>query len=300
MENGPSAWLPDSHLRSPAWRYLRALWLIERGKRAQSRFDDAEVRRMKRGLGAGKTAVPGTASLRAERPDPALAQALRLFCDGPPDHRWLLEAFLLTDEPLEVVASRVSLPTVTVRTFHDCFFDVRPYRDARDWIWLRAIRSGAWNGYAEDYPGCLWKGFGFAAGPLALELAVAVTTGAPFPQWVRESFAAEPAYEEARLRVLGKLLVGALRTTSPAELGAVLEAREQMRRLDHKALGTTDEPRGLVAAMEGFLRSVNSRPKSSRKAAAEPPKPGEEAQGQPDRGEAGSQAMLESLLESLT
>jgi hypothetical protein len=44
MEYGPSVWLPDSPLRSPAWRYLRALWLIERGQRAKPRFDDAARR----------------------------------------------------------------------------------------------------------------------------------------------------------------------------------------------------------------------------------------------------------------
>jgi hypothetical protein len=300
MEYEPSAWLPDSPFRSPAWRYLRALWLVERGKRAKPIFDDAGVRRIKCYLSTTSRTGPDPTCAEPEENDSTITRALRLFRDGPEELRWRLEAYLLTTEPLEAVAARCALPLATVQTYQDCFFAVRPCREASDWVWHCAIRAGSWNGFGVDYPGCVWKAFGFVAGPLALELAVAVTTGAPFPGWVREACGTNPAYEEARLRVVGKLVVAALRTNAPAGLGPLVKARQRLRRLDRQALGTVDGPDSLLPAMEGFLRWVGGRARPAPQKAAAPQTSGGRAEDRCDEAEAGRRATMDLFSESLT
>ena len=124
----PSDWLPGSPSSSPARRWLRALWLVERGQRAKPRFDDDGVQRAKRFLIACVRSAKGPAIAR--KADPALADALQLFRDESPRKRWRLEGYLLTTEPLETAAARCSVPLATAQTYHDIFFDVRPSRAA--------------------------------------------------------------------------------------------------------------------------------------------------------------------------
>jgi hypothetical protein len=273
MDSTPAAWLPHSPLLSPAWRWGRARWLCERGQRPQPRLDDDGVRRARQFLLAAGSGEGGSVSARAPRADPALAQAYQLFRGEPPHTRWRLEAYLLTAEPLAAVARRCALPLATVHTYHDTFFAVRPRLDARDWVMTQAVRAGAWDGFARDYPGCVWKGFAYAAGPLALELAVAVTTDGPLPGWARASCPGRAAYREARLRLACQLILAALTAQSGAELGPVVEARERLRRLDRQAAQARDEPAGLLPVREEFLASVvTGRRKPGGKTGAERPK----------------------------
>jgi hypothetical protein len=267
--NNPSDWLPDSPFCSPARRWLRAFWLVERGKRAKPRFDDDGVRRAKRFLSACGRGAKGPA--KARKADPALADALQLFRDESPHKKWRLEGYLLTTEPLETVAARCSVPLATAQTYHDIFFDVRPHREARDWIWLRAIRAGAWDCFARDFPGSLWKGFAYNGGPLALEFAVAVTTDAPLPGWVRDTLTQASPYEEARLRLRCKFAVAALTTESPTELAALVEAHRQFKGMECHTPEGRDATDGMATVMEGFLKCVGSRIKQT-KAAVEKPK----------------------------
>src|SRR3984957_13459007 len=90
----PSDWLPGSPFGSPARRWLRALWLIDLGKRAKPRFDDDGVRRAKEFLSACGRSAKGPAMAR--KADPALANALQLFRAEPPHKKWRLESYLLT------------------------------------------------------------------------------------------------------------------------------------------------------------------------------------------------------------
>jgi hypothetical protein len=267
--NNPSYWLPGSSFRSPARRWLRALWLVERGQRAKPRFDDDEIRRrVKRFLSACGRDAKGPAMAR--KADPALADVLQLFRDEPSHKKWRLEAYLLTTEPLETAAARCSVSLATAQTYHDIFFDVRPHREARDWVWLRAIRAGAWNGFGRDFPGSLWKGFAYSAGPLALEFAVAVTTDAPLPEWVRDTLNLTSPYEEARFRLRCKFAVAALTTESPTEFAALVEARRQFKGLECQTSEGRDETDGMATAMGDFLKTVGGRIKQT-KAAVETP-----------------------------
>jgi hypothetical protein len=291
----PSDWLHDSPFRSPARRWLRASWLVDRGKRVKPRFDDDGVRRAKRFLSACGRDAKGPAMAR--KADPALADALQLFREEMSHKKWRLEAYLLTTELLETAAARCSVSLATAQTYHDIFFDVRPYRQARDWIWLRAIGAGAWNSFARDFPGSLWKGFAYSAGPLALEFAVAVTTDAPLPGWVRATLNLASPYEESRLRLQGKFLIAALITESPAELAALVDARRQFKDLERHTTEGRYATDGMATAMEDFLKTVGGRIKQT-KAAVEKPKARKRTCGHSKEIKAKQASPVASLVES--
>jgi hypothetical protein len=292
----PSDWLPDSPFRSPARRWLRASWLLDQGKRAKLHFDDDGVRRAKRFLSACGSDAKGQAMAR--KADPALADALQLFCNEHSHKKWRLESYLLTTEPLETAAARCSVSLATAQSYHDIFFDVRPYLAARDWIWLRAIRAGAWNCFARDFPGSLWKGFAYNGGPLALEFAVALTTDSPLPGWVRDTLNLACPDEEARLLLRGKFAVAALITESPTELAALVEARRQFRGMECQTPEGRGETDGLAKAMEKFLKCVGGRVTKKRKAAVETPKARKQTRDHITKRKARQASPVASLVDS--
>jgi hypothetical protein len=293
--NNPRYWLPGSPFRSPARRWQRASWLLDLGKRVNPRFDDDGVRRAKQFLSECGRSAKGLA--KARKADPALADALQLFRAEPPHKRWRLESYLLTTEPLETAAARCSVSLATAQTYQDLFFDVRPYLAARDWIWLRAIGAGAWNCFGRDFPGSLWKGFAYSAGPLALEFAVAVTTDAPLPGWVRDTLNLNSPYEEARLRLRCKFLIAALTTESPTELAALVKARRQFKSLECQTSAGRDETDGMARAMEDFLKTVGGRIKQT-KAAVEKPTIAERTCGHSKEIKARQASPVASLVDS--
>jgi hypothetical protein len=174
---------------------------------------------------------------------------------------------------------------------------VRPYLAARDWVWLRAIRAGAWNCFARDFPGSLWKGFAYNGGPLALEFAVAVTTDAPLPGWVRAALNLAAPYEEARLRLQAKFAVAALTTESPTELAALVKAHRQFKDLECQTPEGRDATDGMATAMENFLKTVGGRIKQT-KAAVETPKARKQASDHITKRKARQASPVASLVDS--
>jgi hypothetical protein len=247
-------WLPDSPLRTPHWRHDRANWLSHRRSRFDGRIDDPGVRRVKRFLVARDRHSPAA----CDKNDPALARALQLFTDDLPHMRSRLEAYLLTSEPLEIVAERCALPLETITTYEHIFFNVRKHLAARGWIMTRVI-----GGSLEGDPGgvgAIWKYFGYAEGPLALEFAIAATTDQPLPEWVRALFTQDPEYQEADWMML---LIAALTARSPAELSRLGEIRAHLNGPEAR---TSDR---MLPAQRRFLRMLaTAKEKRTKRARA--------------------------------
>jgi hypothetical protein len=279
MSPGPADWLPGSFFRSPQWRWLRATWLHRQARRASPRIDDEWVRRAMRFLAATAGGPPKRRKGSAHK-DTATAAALDLAQEQDPHRRWMVESLLLTAESLETIARRCELSVAVVEAYHELFFDVRPHLTARDWIFYRAVGASGWTGFAGQPLGALWRYAAFTAGPLALEVMVAVTMDQPLPGWLRAWFAdkANPDYEEARFRFLARLTVAALTVRTPAQLTALVEARDRLRRMDQERGGTPVERPGLLPVMAQFLRMVGRsacRRKTGRKTATQRPRDGE-------------------------
>jgi hypothetical protein len=264
METEGSTWLPGGFC-SADWRWQRACWLQETGQRPDRRIDDAWVARARHFLDAAGAGHGDAAPGRADRPDPAIAQALRLSRADPPFERWRLEAYLLTAEPLVAVARHCALPVEAVEAYHALLFDVRPRLAARDWIAARALRPGPGNGFGGDQPGGVWKACAYAAGPRVLEVVMAVTLNRPLPDWVHAPGGRLTREREARLRLSCKLLVMALTTPSAEVLKALVAIAGRARTLEADAAGPPARAAGLLPAKQDILHALGRRPRPARR-----------------------------------
>ena len=250
MSQGTPSWLRHSFFRLPSWRYARASWLHDRCRPISPDIDDEWVLRALRFLKSPNRSGSTRVHRDSRRRDAPIVLALNLAQDADAKRRWQIESLLLTTLPMVELASRFDLPVDVIEAYHQLFFEVRPHLAAGDWIMSQAIGTSYADGFAGLPLGSIWKFFGFAYGARAVEIIVAVTTNAPLPSWAREFFAGRPAYEEARFRFLGKLVVDALCAGSPQQLAAVIEARMRLRKLDRQVTDTPDEPPDLVSTIE--------------------------------------------------
>jgi hypothetical protein len=250
----PADWMPDSWFRSPAWRWARARCLSERRTRKRRAVDDEWVGRAVHYLVTQRKGKPGYAPMPPSGFDPAIEAALDLYRNTAPQRRWHVEALLLTTEPMEEVARLTGVPVETVEAYHQLLFDVRPRLRARDWVMLRAIGTIGPQGCVGQPLGPLWKLVAYTGSRPALEVVMAVTTDRPFPDELRRAFGADAAFQEQRLRLMGKLTVAALTTESADALAALAKVREEVRRLDGQATGTRVRPTGPTPVMAEILR----------------------------------------------
>jgi hypothetical protein len=242
--------------RAVDWRAERACRVVEDDVRPRIPQDDAETLALVGYLRARKKCRTEGDRTLLRRDWPALHAAWEL-AEGDALLRWEVEARLLARQTDEEIAARCGLDPHTVRSFEAIFFCVRDRLHASDWVTFQAVRGGPWNSFAGDQPGTLWRAVAYSGGPLLLDLVIAVTTGRPLPDSIRASFASfsgNAAHEEARLRLRCKLTLALMTARSPAEVKAVVEAREQLRRLDGEA--RTGDVDSTLLAMEAFLKGL--------------------------------------------
>ena len=256
MASELTAWLPHSPFRSPA---CAGAGVLACGAPGTSRPADGRC------LGRAAHSVM-RADARSTAPDDraqssehdlVIQQALALSREEPAYRRWHVEALLLTPEPLERVADRTGLSVAVIDAFHALFFDVRPYLDACDWIRRQAIGSGPWNHFAGPQPAGYWKLAAFTGGVQMLELVIALTLDLPFPDWFQASTGRDAAYQEERVRLLGKVTLGLMSARSDAEVDALVETHGQIDTLDRQATGQPRARGEKTLVMEEFLQRLN-------------------------------------------
>ena len=69
-----------------------------------------------------------------------------------------------------------------------------------------------------------------SGGSKFLQVTIAIATGAPFPDWVRDHFT-NPAFDDAILRIRGKLAIGAILARTREQWRALVALRRKQRRL---------------------------------------------------------------------
>ena len=115
--------------------------------------------------------IEGTISRRS-RP---VSQAHEIFRKNE-SIRWKLEALVLARESDEAIAGRLNLDHQVVAFYVALFFDVRPRLQYWGWM-LGLFGFSPQLGFAADDLATLWAWIAYHRGVVALELAIAVTTG---------------------------------------------------------------------------------------------------------------------------
>jgi hypothetical protein len=156
-------------LRPPDWRWRRALYLVENGRRVSPRRDDAWARAAVRFCRALRRCRGEAARQALARRLPALFQAHALYAGPPSLARWHLEARLLTREPFGEVAAKCETSPEVVEAFEAVFFCVRDRIDVEGYILHEAIGRKQYAGLSEADVGVLLKRHAFGGGPAALD-----------------------------------------------------------------------------------------------------------------------------------
>jgi hypothetical protein len=203
-----SDWMPGSPFRRPEWRWLRANFLLQKRRRLNWRIDDDGVfnaRQFLRATGGNQTGQGRLSPMNV-----TIQSALDIFQEQPPSRRWELEALLLTDLPMNLIADRLGLATETIEVFHHLFFEVRPRLIHRDWVMMQVVGTHYWAGFSGMPIEAVWKWVAFSAGAVALDIVIAATNNQPFPEYITAGFTGNPVVEEARLRLKIRILIAVM------------------------------------------------------------------------------------------
>jgi hypothetical protein len=167
----------DNPFRRPEWRWNRAVYLAEGGRPAGPDIDDDWVTRVTTYLAVANG---------AQQPDPKWQQpndtvvATAAWCwEKNSETRWRLEAMVLADHPVAMIADQCGQSTDMVDAYEAIFFDVRRCLAARDWVVCQVLGGMLpWNTRREA-PGSLWRIAGFFGGVPILDVMIAVTLNRP-------------------------------------------------------------------------------------------------------------------------
>lgn len=206
---------------------------------------------------------------KSESSSPELRQAVELRHEPESRRRNEVQSLLLTRMAFSDIAERCRLPLRTIEAFAALFFDVRDRLRARDWIFLRAIGCGPWNGFGGEMPGALWRYAAYTGGVDAFDLVFAVTMNRPVPDRLLPVQTRERRVAEVRLRLATELWVALLTARTDADAAAVLKIRRQLRSLERKRESRPAEDNELLGTMEHFLLTMGERalPKKPRRTA---------------------------------
>jgi hypothetical protein len=197
--------------RTPDWRWAAAEQHHVRRTRLQQ-WEDPLIAQATCYLAAA--AVRGDAAAGRRRPDLAAAHAIYRAGGAVRD---MLEAWLLTGEPLDVIAEKTGVTVPTIKAFESIFFHVRDALSAIDWLMYSVVKILPGQPVTE---GQTWKYLALAGGPLILDLMIADYLGRR-----------EPAYaDRAELAAKGRFIVREFATgwTDSAAVRSMLEECDRL------------------------------------------------------------------------
>ncbi|HEX4608574.1 MAG TPA: hypothetical protein VH092_10255 [Urbifossiella sp.] len=256
MVTDPVQWLPGSFFRRPAWRWLRAEFMLAAGRRCDRRVDDAWVAHARAAIqnrgGAGSKAATVRAAHEIWAADPVV--------------KGELEARLLTVESYDRIAGRLGRPAAEVEAYAEVFFAVRPMRAATDWLLTHAVGYSPLRGFTGPQPAAAWKLAALTGGPALLDVVIAATTGPPLPDRLLNEADPRLAYEEARTRLLVEIWVAAMAATTDEDFAGVVAARRRLRDQDARLTGRVAAVTPTEIAAESFLLALSPEGMKSRMA----------------------------------
>jgi hypothetical protein len=236
-------WMPGSPFRVPEWRWLRAEYLNETGRRMDRRIDDQWVKHARDALrGRGRAGTPA-----------ATVWAAREVWLGDPNRRGEVEARLLAGNGDAAVVGRTALSEQVVAAYSEVFFDVRPAMagGAIDWLLSEAVGWSPLGGFTRPLPQAAWRLAAVAGGPNFADLVIAATTGRPLPP----AFLDAGGVNEVRVREMVRLWVAAMAAVRPAAFAPVIREYRRFRTTDARPHGRKVRVEPRVQAMESVLMS---------------------------------------------
>jgi hypothetical protein len=100
---------------------------------------------------------------------PGLYFAEEIYHRTDVDTRWIIEARLLANEPLDIIATKVNASTDTILCYERTFFSVLHNLHRPDWVATAVIGKSIHKGLKDREYDTLWKCIGYGLGPIMLD-----------------------------------------------------------------------------------------------------------------------------------
>lgn len=165
------------------WRWARARFLRENKIDSVSRQDNdpwvTKALKFQKKLDKCKTEIERYKLMESDRD---LYYAYDMWDEEEGEYanptRYEVEARLLTDEPLNVIAKKVCAPLETIIWYERLFFNVKDRLASESYVANQAMGPALHRGFSERHYDLIWKLYAFTHGVIALE-ALMIQTSNP-------------------------------------------------------------------------------------------------------------------------
>ena len=160
--------------RPPDWRWHRAQLLLMQPdtdfRDRNDEFVDLALQFLQRDHVSPES--PGVEHILPETAETAIRDALQVYEDND-IATWKLQAWLLTGEPMDVIADKLLLPIETVTWYERLFFDTHDRLDNRSFIAHSVIGRKIHYGLSVKDVDIIWRFWAYGGGPCILESLLA-------------------------------------------------------------------------------------------------------------------------------
>ena len=196
----------DNRLRPVSWRWQRARLLYESCVAPAERWDDEHVDTALQYLRACTERPSALDVLLPAGIGDAIQQAHEVW-EANRTRRWMLEAWLLTGEPMDVIADKLLLPVEVVTWYERLFFDTHGRLQIPSFI-IHAAVGREIHRPTRQAVGAIWRLFGYRLGPHVLEAVIEDFMAVGRPDY---SYLFEPAAEADDMSLERRMLQQAIR-----------------------------------------------------------------------------------------
>lgn len=213
------------HNQTPDWRWLRARRLADNGLTPSRSRDDKHVQRAFRFLKRmRKLDIRAEERLADDYPD--LYESFKIYDDTQSGTRWLFEASVMANRPLDDMAQFLRVENVTLQTYEELFFDVRDALENRGCIISNVLMPVMTNSVSSRDPDVFWKAIAYFGGWDAVLASWEIGHATP---------AALDFFNNANRQRVIKNAYDALHSMQINQYtaGEAVKAVQEQRRLDH-------------------------------------------------------------------
>lgn len=214
------------HTEDPAWRWIRARRLADNNLNPSRSRDDKVTHRAFRFVKRlRRLDLRAEERLASDYPD--IHAAFKIYDDTRSGTRWVFEASVMADEPVEKMAEYLHTPVKTLSIYEELFFDVRGLLKHRGWILSNVLMPAMTCSVSARDPDVFWKAIAFFGGWDAVQASWEMGSASP---------AALDFFTKAIRQRISKNAFDALHTLQTNSFNAheSIKSSQEQRRLDHE------------------------------------------------------------------
>jgi hypothetical protein len=242
--------------KTPDWRWQRAIWLHEQGKYSRRGRDDAYILQAKSFLAKYKKADNYVLKETLSNQEPGIYYAKLIKEREDVNDRYIIEARLLAEEPLENIAKKQNTSLEVILWYERLFFDVKDKLDSRDWIINRVLGPSFCKGIRRRDFDLLLKLYALIGGEFVLDALMQDSSiTIPKPKSKQEVDGFWQADQKDNITRQAALSIRCLPVITETQ-GIILDSYQKMLEFEKESANSSDAQGLIVKNIQSALASV--------------------------------------------